>query len=961
MNEQRGTPQAWLETGWILEIPRGFLIGGGSLRPLTFEELERASCAVWAPAFFPDSFQSIDRPAVPMESVWSENITRDELLAWLSKTASGSTSDGDSAMTKISWRAPDKAGFLKAFARIQRAFREEGVKKAVPAVFASGVGATDDRIEWILNRVRAGVTATSKSDLRLYGMWSEKGGFIGATPEALFTREIDNVTSMAVAGTRAISSLGYRRKDPEAIAEMTHDFLNDPKERNEHDIVAQDIATVLESAGATVEKSPTAVERFGSLFHLVTHVAANFSKQMKIKELVTALHPTPALGVSPRDPDLKLLREVHELCGDGIAREGFGAPFVVKNEERVEAVVAIRQLRWTFSEGDRIRVVVGSGAGIVPESDPEREWNELEAKRRTVMRLFRLTTEKPEPVFWSLSILEKLISFGVRHFIVCAGARNAPLVVAAEALRQAALASDFGDKLSVESFFEERSAAFYGLGLARATGAPVAVLTTSGTAATELQAAIAEADFSGVPLIAVTADRPRRLRKSGAPQSIPQNGIFDRFTECSWDLEEGDLLEGMSELSRLQPLHINVCLEEPLLIDAERDGALLSRKAHEALTRVRVPMAPHHLPPTDHSISFAALSALMTKRSGLLAIVGGLGATERDAVAMFLQKNGIPCLLEGPSGLRGDQRLKALELCGGERQLQSVCTSGELPALLRFGSVPTTRVWRDLDDSNVTTQTLSVSSLRFSGLGRGQFVYLPGPGEFAKFLHEATPKMSTPSTQLEKKWLEEDRRASAQLGSALMKLPNSEPAFVFEISKLVAGGGDVYVGNSLPVRWWDLVASRDRVIAVDANRGVNGIDGQLSTALGVAAGRGRDLWVILGDLTTLYDLTAPWALKTEALKNFAKNGNKLRVIVLNNSGGRIFTRVLAKAPGGAAPFENNHDLHFEKWAAMWNLGYARVTSLAELRAAVKLSDAFTVIEVVPDASQTAVFWTEIAT
>ena len=510
-------------------------------------------------------------------------------------------------------------------------------------------------------------------------MWSPSGGFIGATPEALFTRELDNVTSMAVAGTRAISSLGDRKKDPKAIEEMTHAFLNDPKERNEHEIVLQDIVTVLETAGAKVEKSQTAVERFGALFHLVTHVTANFAKQMKIRELVTALHPTPALGVSPRDPELTLLKEVHEICGEGIARESWGAPFVVKNEERVEAVVAIRQLRWTFSDGDRIRVVVGSGCGVVPESDFEREWSELESKRKTVMRLFRLTTEKPEPVQWSLAVLERLLDFGVRNFIVCAGARNAPLVVAAEALRQAtesvrAAGGSAAEPITVESFFEERAAAFYGLGLARAKRAPVAVLTTSGTAVTETTSAFAEADFSGVPLIAVTADRPRRLRLSGAPQSIPQNSIVDRFAERVWDLEEGDTLEGLYEVSRLRPLHVNVCLEEPLLIDTERSPGILESKAREVLERVTLKAAakkPYSAPAANHTIAYAALGAVLLNRTGSVAIVGNLRLEDRDAVADFLRFNGLPCLLEGPSGLRGDVRLRDLELRGGDRDLQT--------------------------------------------------------------------------------------------------------------------------------------------------------------------------------------------------------------------------------------------------------------------------------------------------
>ncbi len=963
MNELRGSPQEWLKTGWILEIPRGFLIGGGALTPLTFDELERASCAVWAPGFFPDSYQSADRPAVPMESVWSEQIDRDELLAWLSKSGSLTVSPSGPAVSKISWRPPDKENFKKVFERIQRAFREEGVKKAVPVIFATGVGTSDDRLEWILSRIRAGLDATSRNDLRLYGMWSEKGGFVGATPEALFTRELDSVTSMAVAGTRTIASLGDRKKDPAAIAKLGEDFLNDEKERLEHDIVAKDIASVLETAGASVEKSTTGVERFGALFHLVTHVKANFPTQMKIRELVTALHPTPALGVFPRDPDLKLLRELHEISADGVGREGWGAPFVVKDEERVEAVVAIRQLRWTFTDNDKIRVVVGAGCGVIGASDIEREWNELEAKRKAVMRLFRLTVEKPEPVHWSLSILERLLVAGVRRFVVCAGARNAPLVVAVEALRQAAAAApDIEESISVESFFEERAAAFYALGLARASSQPVAILTTSGTAALELSSAIAEADFSGVPLIAVTADRPRRLRLSGAPQSIPQNNIFQSFTERSWDLEEGDLLEGFAGLSGLRPLHVNVCLEEPLLADIEQAPELLLTKAQEVLQRRRAMPVPSLPPSADHTMSYAALGAILHERTGLVAIVGTLRSEDRDAVAGFLNSNGIPCLLEGTSGLRGDVRLRDLELRGGDRDLQAWCQSGELSSVIRLGGVPTTRAWRNLDEPLISTQTLSISPLRFSGMSRGQFISLPAPGEFAAFLRAATRSVDGDSTDLEKEWLSEDRTSRDKLESVLLKVPKSEPAYVRAISNLTAAGDLVYVGNSLPIRWWDLVASRDRVAHVIANRGVNGIDGQLSTALGLAAGAGSqataDVWVLLGDLTALYDLAAPWALRTAALQEFAKAGRRLRIVILNNSGGRIFTRVLAKAPGGAKPFENQHDLQFKKWAEMWGISYSHVTSSGELATAAEAKDAFSLIEIAPASEETAKFWRE---
>lgn len=975
----------WLTSGWIFELApagEGFLIGGGTLSQLSFAAFEMETSAVWAPRFFPERDGGIGH--LPTATAWTLKIGREELLSWLSTAGENfgkiekAQRVSDIPSSKISWSPPRKEGFKRAFDRIQTAFRQEGVKKAVPAVFSEGVTACADRLDWISNRIRAGLIGTSKNDLRLYGAWSEAGGFVGATPESLFTRDGVMVSSMAVAGTRALSQLGSKSGDSDAISKLSHEFLHDKKERNEHELVVDDISSVLTSNVGAVEKSETNVQRFGALFHLVTHLVARGDSVPGARDLVDALHPTPALGVSPRQPGLPLLHELHELCGDGVEREGFGAPFVVKHGERVDAIVAIRQLRWTFEDGDRVNVVVGSGCGIVPASDVDREWSELAAKRRAVMKLFRVSTEVNEPVLWSLEILERLLTFGVRRFIVCAGARNAPLVVAAEALRKAG-----SGLISVESFFEERSAAFYALGIARASMRPVAVLTTSGTAVAELVPAFVEADFSGVPLIAVTADRPRRLRHSGAPQSIPQDELLLRFSERSWDLEEGDEFSGLDSLSRMRPIHVNACLEEPLLSDAQRFPERLAARAEEivkSLTGVKSKLTPDAplTASTDDAMSFAALNAILEKRrtaakGGAVAIVGGLAASEREAVLAFLIAHAIPCLVEGPSGLRGDPRLRHLELRGGDRDLQRWCITGELPFVLRLGGVPTTRVWRDLDESTVITQTLSISRLRFSGLGRGQFIHLPSSGQFAEFLASATPKKSESKlTEMEKRWLKQDRDSCEKLELALKSCPQSEPALVRALSRFISRDDLMYVGNSLPIRWWDMVATRETSIAVEANRGVNGIDGQLSTAFGLASARvagdvaGRadacEAWILIGDLTALYDLAAPWAIaKSLGVGGPDGSAPKIRIVVLNNSGGRIFSRVLAKAPGGAAPFENEHSLQFKNWAAMWKLEYARVTNVAELDAAAETHShsAGVVIEMVPDASETERFWTEL--
>lgn len=144
-----------------------------------------------------------------------------------------------------------------------------------------------------------------------------------------------------------------------------------------------------------------------------------------------------------------------------------------------------------------------------------------------------------------------LVAAGVREFVICAGARNSAFV---------AVLASLPEPLRCWHHFEERSAAFFALGRIRATGRPVAVCTTSGTAVAELLPAVIEAHYSNLPLVALTADRPRRFRGSGAPQAIEQPGIFGPYAHAL-DVEQE--LPDPSGWQRQRPLHLNVCLDEP--------------------------------------------------------------------------------------------------------------------------------------------------------------------------------------------------------------------------------------------------------------------------------------------------------------------------------------------------------------------------------------------------------------
>jgi 2-succinyl-5-enolpyruvyl-6-hydroxy-3-cyclohexene-1-carboxylate synthase len=538
---------------------------------------------------------------------------------------------------------------------------------------------------------------------------------------------------------------------------------------------------------------------------------------------------------------------------------------------------------------------------------------------------------------WSRRLLEELHREGVREILCCAGARNSPLV--------SVLAKTSG--IEVHSFFEERSAAFFALGAARRSGRPVVVVTTSGTAAAELLPATIEAFHTGVPLILLTADRPRRLRGTGAPQAIDQTGLFAKFVEKEFDLENGELFS-LANWTRRAPVHVNVCLDEPLL-DAPIepfDLAALERssssfKGRAALTATDAAAA----------IDFAAhkLSRFIAGASELVAVVGTLETeAEQEAVAQFLLALGAPAYLEGTSGLRERPELQPLALRSGDKVLAWALKQNKaseqkvVTHVLRIGGVPTVRIWRDLDEAKSEIEVFSLSPLMFAGLSRGQFIC----AEIAPVLAATQPRrkdqrQGTQGASL----LEKDRVAERELLSLLAEEPKAEPSLVHALSKLPPHDALVYVGNSLPIREWDLAATYDRLRAVEANRGVNGIDGQISTFLGLA-GPGRENWMMLGDLTAMYDLASPWALA-------ARPDVPVRIVVVNNGGGKIFSRIF-----NTSLFENRHDFAFEHWARMWRLGYRRWTSVPASLDDASLADVALaeVIELVPDDEATRRFW-----
>lgn len=331
---------------FIQTAPGRVFVGWGPFEQLPFRRPDR-------PAFFITDFFLDDPHPWRHPAAWEEMAVEELALRF----------EGAEAPS-IQWASPSIEAFATLFRSAREAMARGDYKKVVPVLFEWGrLGARGDYRRFFLERlprVPRGMWA--------YGYSYHSHGMIGSTPEVLFAADARGYRTMALAGTRPLS-----RK-----AELLHD----PKELLEHRLVVDDIVRRLAPFG-NIEVGALDILELPSIAHLATPIRfeENGAERMTFAEMVRRLHPTAALGVSPRsDAGERWLREADR----GVRRRTFGAPFGLERPDRYAlALVAIRNVQW---QGDVVRV--GSGAGLLPESRLEREFEELRQKREQVKALF---------------------------------------------------------------------------------------------------------------------------------------------------------------------------------------------------------------------------------------------------------------------------------------------------------------------------------------------------------------------------------------------------------------------------------------------------------------------------------------------------------------------------------------------------------------------------------------------
>jgi len=266
---------------------------------------------------------------------------------------------------KALWQEPRSEDFACSLEFIQKRIARGEIQKAVPVVFARSPQTVTaiERAQMILTLLQAPDT------LSIYGLWQNDEGLLGASPEVLCEYSDGLLQTMAIAGTCPVNENSERLN-----------LLEDAKEMHEHQLVRDDIVQMLETYGS-VQVGQTHVLKLPTLSHLKTDIQVRCQAKPDIVALIQALHPTPALGVAPRQAGYHWMQTLPGQEG----RRHFGGPFAFISASQSVCLVAIRNIQWNKNQ-----TLIGSGCGVVAASEFAREWRELEQKRQSVKKILGL-------------------------------------------------------------------------------------------------------------------------------------------------------------------------------------------------------------------------------------------------------------------------------------------------------------------------------------------------------------------------------------------------------------------------------------------------------------------------------------------------------------------------------------------------------------------------------------------
>ena len=500
------------------------------------------------------------------------------------------------------------------------------------------------------------------------------------------------------------------------------------------------------------------------------------------------------------------------------------------------------------------------------------------------------------------AVVQSCLDSGVENVVISPGSRNAPLSWAFAQAEKAGL-------LKIQVRIDERDAGFLALGIAKATRKPVPVVVTSGSAVANLMPAIVEAFHSAIPVIVLSADRPESARGKSAPQTINQFGLFGSFVKSQMDLSADGLK--VSEIGKVidsavtghpGPVQVNVQFELPLMPDPKNLD-----------WQPKPPVLKFPLKTESHQKSIA------TESRGIFVIGDNADDEAVDEINQISKLIGWPIIWEPTANAHMFEN----SISHGVVLLQAGIAP-KVDVVVTLGTVGLSRAILGLLKS-VPTHLAIHSSIAGTDL--------PDPVTSAKEIFECVPKIETTvDSEWLKQWQTLDQKAATVVANALAPDTLTGPSAAQLVWNQTGDVDQLFVAASWPVRHLEAYAAKRNGLHVYGNRGTNGIDGLISTAVGIGIGTKKRTVLLMGDIAFLHDLGG---------LNIGEGQEQpdLTIVVLDNNGSGIFSQL----EQGADEYQEHYEKVFgtphgkDLWVISESLGIPakQVTTKTELKFALE--------------------------
>ena len=516
------------------------------------------------------------------------------------------------------------------------------------------------------------------------------------------------------------------------------------------------------------------------------------------------------------------------------------------------------------------------------------------------------------------TLVDEWLHCGVRHAVVSPGSRSTPIALEI-ANRQ---------EIEMHIFHDERSAAFTALGIAKASGVPAILVCSSGTAAVEFHPAVVEAHHSETPILICTADRPAELQGVGAPQTIDQQNLYgvairkfvnaevaDDSESHTWRHIARDLFA--TSLGDVQgPVHLNLRFREPLMGFATN---LPPRSASDAVITKKVAL--------PSSRSLRKLNKALESEKGL--IIAGPENYRVESIVRLAEALGWPIIADPRSGTRVPNKLV---VAGADAILRDEDFSKRLrpDVVLRFGTLPASKVVNSWLSGSGANQVVITTTPSLTDPDRQCSLHIVSDiDELCAGLVSVHSKEFVRKRSLSwlDKWVAAEDSAQKAINAALADEPGlTEPGVARAIYALVPEASHLVVSSSMPIRDVEWFGAPRSGLRVHANRGANGIDGVVSTAVGVALATRQPTTLLIGDIALLHDVNG--------LINLASRKIDLRIVVIDNNGGGIFSFLPQAQALDEAKFEKifgtPHDANIKMLAQAHQINTHELTNISDL-------------------------------